>query len=63
VKKEPRYIDLSTKSEPWTETELSDFRKLMQEIKEKNNSMVRTTKSLKNGDKIRLKKTSKALFS
>lgn len=30
--KEPKNIDLSTKSEPWTENELSDFRKLMQEI-------------------------------
>jgi hypothetical protein len=34
--KEPKNIDLSTKSEPWTENELADFRKLMQEIKAKN---------------------------
>jgi len=34
--KEPREVDLSTKSEPWTEQELSDFRKIMQEIKSKN---------------------------
>jgi len=34
--KEPKNIDLSTKSEPWTEEELSDFRKIMQEIKTKN---------------------------
>ena len=34
--KEPKHIDFSTKSEPWTEQELSDFRKLMQEIKSKN---------------------------
>jgi hypothetical protein len=34
--KEPKDIDLSTKSEPWTEKELSDFRKIMQEIKAKN---------------------------
>lgn len=34
--KEPKNIDLSTKSEPWTEKELSDFRKIMQEIKTKN---------------------------
>ena len=34
--KEPKHIDFSTKSEPWTEQELSDFRKLMQEIKRKN---------------------------
>jgi hypothetical protein len=31
--KEPKNVDLSTKSEPWTEQELIDFRKIMQEIK------------------------------
>jgi hypothetical protein len=34
--KEPKNVDLSTKSEPWTEQELADFRKIMQQIKEKN---------------------------
>lgn len=34
--KEPKNIDLSTKSEPWTEEELADFRKLMSDIKAKN---------------------------
>lgn len=34
--KEPKNVDLSTKSEPWTEQELTDFRKIMQKIKEKN---------------------------
>ncbi len=34
--KEPIDIDLSTKSEPWTENELSDFRKLMIDIKTNN---------------------------
>ena len=34
--KEPKNVDLSTKSEPWTEQELADFRKIMQEIKAKN---------------------------
>jgi hypothetical protein len=34
--KEPKNIDLSTKSEPWTEQELVDFRKIMQAIKAKN---------------------------
>jgi hypothetical protein len=34
--KEPKNIDLSTSSEPWTEKELSDFRKIMQDIKAKN---------------------------
>ncbi len=34
--KEPKNVDLSTKSEPWTEQELADFRKIMQAIKTKN---------------------------
>lgn len=34
--KEPKNVDFSTKSEPWTEKELNDFRKIMQGIKEKN---------------------------
>ena len=34
--KEPRNVDFSTQSKPWTEEELADFRKLMQKIKEKN---------------------------
>ncbi len=34
--KEPKNIDLSTKSEPWTEQELIDFRKVLQDIKDKN---------------------------
>lgn len=34
--KEPKNVDLSTKSEPWTEQELADFRKIMQDIKDKN---------------------------
>ena len=34
--KEPKDIDLSTKSEPWTEQELADFREIMQKIKLKN---------------------------
>ena len=34
--KEPKDVDLSTKSEPWTEQELIDFRKIMQHIKDKN---------------------------
>lgn len=33
---EPKNIDLSTESEPWTEEELVDFRKIMQDIKAKN---------------------------
>jgi hypothetical protein len=34
--KEPKAIDFSTKSEPWTEKELFDFRKIIIEIKAKN---------------------------
>ena len=34
--KEPKNVDLSTKSEPWTDKELADFRKIMQDIKAKN---------------------------
>jgi len=34
--KEPKNVDLSTKSEPWTEQELIDFRKIMQDIRNKN---------------------------
>lgn len=34
--KEPVDVDLSTKSEPWTESELAEFREIMQRIKAKN---------------------------
>ena len=34
--KEPKNVDLSTKSEPWTKQELADFRKLMQNIRATN---------------------------
>ena len=34
--KEPKNIDLSTRSKPWTEQELVDFRKTIQDIKYKN---------------------------
>ena len=34
--KEPIEIDFSTKSEPWTDEELIDFRKIMKEIRAKN---------------------------
>ncbi|MBS4028138.1 MAG: hypothetical protein KGZ58_05800 [Ignavibacteriales bacterium] len=34
--KEPKEIDLIIKSEPWTDEELADFRKLMQAQKQKN---------------------------
>ncbi len=34
--REPKNADFSNKSEPWTEEELADFRKIMKAIKEKN---------------------------
>jgi len=34
--KEPKNVDFMVQSEPWTEEELKDFRKLMNEIKTKN---------------------------
>jgi hypothetical protein len=33
--KEPKELDLSSKSEPWTEQELADFRVIMRDIKSK----------------------------
>ena len=45
--KEPKNVDLSTKSEPWTEEELIDFRKIMQGIKEKNAKLKKRTLRLK----------------
>ncbi len=34
--KEPKEVDFLIKSESWSETDLADFRKLMQEIKHRN---------------------------
>lgn len=34
--KEPKDIDLSTKSEPWTELELIEFREIIKNIKDKD---------------------------
>lgn len=33
--KEPKDVDFTVKSEPWTEEELVDFRKLMDKMKKK----------------------------
>jgi len=33
--KEPKNVDFTVQSEPWTEEELKDFRKLMRELKSK----------------------------
>jgi hypothetical protein len=34
--KEPKNVDFSVQSEPWTEEELKDFRKLISELKAKS---------------------------
>ncbi|MBK9479513.1 MAG: hypothetical protein IPP56_16400 [Bacteroidetes bacterium] len=34
--REPKNVDFTSQSKPWTEIELRDFRKLMNEIKAKN---------------------------
>ena len=46
--KEPIGIDFSTKSEPWTEKELVDFRQIMQSIKEKNAKLKKRLLKLQN---------------
>ena len=45
--KEPKNVDLSTKSEPWTEEELIDFRKIMQDIKAKSAKLKARASQLK----------------
>ena len=45
--KEPTNLDLSTKSEPWKEQELSDFRKTMPEIKAINTKRKEKTLRIK----------------
>jgi hypothetical protein len=34
--REPKNVDFTVESKPWTDEELRNFRKLMKEIKEKN---------------------------
>ena len=34
--REPKNVDFTVESKPWTEVELRDFRKLMAELKAKN---------------------------
>ena len=36
--REPKNVDFTVQSKPWTETELQDFRKLMTKLKAKNES-------------------------
>jgi len=57
--KEPKNVDFSNQSEPWTENELADFRKLMQELKLKNKKQVSgrlTKKNESENSKIEVQK-------
>jgi hypothetical protein len=46
--REPKNVDFTVQSEPWTEEELRDFRKLMSELKAKNaKSKLRSSASKK----------------
>jgi hypothetical protein len=46
--REPKNVDFTVQSKPWTEEELQDFRKLMKELKAKNNKRkLRSTKAKK----------------
>ena len=45
--KEPKNVDFTVQSEPWTEEELKDFRKLMNELKAKNTKRKGWPSSLK----------------
>jgi hypothetical protein len=49
--KEPKNVDFSGQSEPWTEAELKDFRKLISELKAKTpkNKVESSTKNKKVG--------------
>jgi hypothetical protein len=48
--KEPKNVDFTVQSEPWTEEELTDFRKIMKEMKEINSK--RKFHSSKSGKKL-----------
>ena len=46
--REPKNIDFTVQSTPWTEDELQDFRKLMKELKaKKGNKLLRSKKPRK----------------
>ncbi|MFA6400561.1 MAG: hypothetical protein WCX31_02895 [Salinivirgaceae bacterium] len=50
--KEPKNVDFSVQSEPWTEEELKDFRTLMNELKVKNSK--KKTRSLATKKKVKV---------
>ena len=46
--REPKNVDFTVQSKPWTDEELRDFRKLMTELKAKNTSRkIRATTTIK----------------
>ena len=49
--REPKNVDFSTKSQPWTEEELSDFRELMKQMKAENEKKKGRTENSKTGIK------------
>ncbi len=49
--KEPKDVDFTVQSEPWTEEELIDFRKLMNELKSKTSTKTIQLKLRKTSDK------------
>ena len=49
--KEPKHVDFTGQSKPWSDQELTDFRKLMNELKAKNKSarkVISNSKAKKN---------------
>ncbi|MFO0479950.1 MAG: hypothetical protein ACK50L_14410 [Bacteroidota bacterium] len=45
--KEPKNVDFTVQSKPWTDEELHDFRKLMAKLKSKNSAKKSTSKRRK----------------
>jgi hypothetical protein len=41
--REPKDVDFTVESKPWTEQELVDFRKLMKELKAKKKPAIKTS--------------------
>lgn len=56
--REPKNVDFTVQSKPWTAEELRDFRKLMAEIKAKN-----ATRKLSKKAGTRTKKEKKSLLA
>ncbi|MCF8426610.1 MAG: hypothetical protein K9H61_12030 [Bacteroidia bacterium] len=54
--REPKNVDFTVKSKPWTEEELRDFRKLMVDIKVKKGKARKTVTKTKSNTKLSSKK-------